>query len=279
MDIKAIYSIAKKEFLDNWRNKWIIAVAAIFLLLTLVVSYFGTSSSGGSGWKDIEDTIAIMMSIVTFLLPIIGLMLGYASIVGERERGSLSLMLSYPVLRHEVIIGKFVGLSTVLSLATAIGFSISGVIIGLNVEGVHWAEYGIFIVASFLLGFVYIALAIMFSSILTKRSTALGASVFLWFLFAIIWGIVLIGILATQHSLSEISQGDWTGPTWYYLASIFNPNTAFQILVALSIAPVAADIAGDLPSFYSTPITLLILLLWVVIPLGIAVLVMRKKDF
>ena len=279
MDIKAIYSIAKKEFLDNWRNKWIIAVAAIFLLLTLVVSYFGTSSSGGSGWKDIEDTIAIMMGIVTFLLPIIGLMLGYASIVGERERGSLSLMLSYPVLRHEVIIGKFVGLSTVLSLATAIGFSISGVIIGLNVEGVHWAEYGIFIVASFLLGFVYIALAIMFSSILTKRSTALGASVFLWFLFAIIWGIVLIGILATQHSLSEISQGDWTGPTWYYLASIFNPNTAFQILVALNIAPVAADIAGDLPSFYSTPITLLILLLWVVIPLGIAVLVMRKKDF
>jgi len=279
MDIKAIYSIAKKEFLDNWRNKWIIAVAAIFLLLTLVVSYFGTSSSGGSGWKDIEDTIAIMMGIVTFLLPIIGLMLGYASIVGERERGSLSLMLSYPVLRHEVIIGKFVGLSTVLSLATAIGFSISGVIIGLNVEGVHWAEYGIFIVASFLLGFVYIALAIMFSSILTKRSTALGASVFLWFLFAIIWGIVLIGILATQHSLSEISQGDWAGPTWYYLASIFNPNTAFQILVALSIAPVAADIAGDLPSFYSTPITLLILLLWVVIPLGIAVLVMRKKDF
>jgi len=279
MEIQTIYSIAKKEFLDNWRNKWIIAVTAIFFLLTLVISYFGTSSSGESGWKDVDDTIAIMMSVVTFLIPIIGLMLGYASIVGERERGSLSLLLSYPVHRYEVIIGKFVGLATVLSLATAIGFSISGLIIGLNVEGVHWAEYGIFIVASLLLGFVYIALAIMFSSILTKRSTALGASVFLWFFFAIIWGIVLFGILATQYNLSEITQGGWIGPTWYYLASIFNPNTAFQILVALSIAPVAADIAGDIPSFYSIPVTLLILLFWVVIPLVISVFMMRKKDF
>jgi Cu-processing system permease protein len=278
MDMKAIYSIAKKEFLDNWRNKWIIAVAAIFLVLTLVVSYFGTAHTGDTGWKDVDDTIAIMMSIVTFLLPIIGLMLGYASIVGERERGSLSLLLSYPVRRHDVIAGKFVGLSAVLSVATAVGFGVSGIIIGLNVKDVHWAEYGIFILSSFLLGFVYIALAIMFSSILAKRSTALGASVFLWFLFAIIWGIVLVGLLVTQYSFSEITQDDWTGPNWYYLASIINPNSAFQIMVALSISSVAADVAGDLPSFYTTPAALLIILLWIIIPLSMAIFVFRTKD-
>ena len=278
MDIKSVFTIAKKEFLDNWRNKWIIAVAAIFLVLTLVVSYFGTTNSGDTGWKDVDDTIAIMMSIVTFLLPIIGLMLGYASIVGEQERGSLSLLLSYPVHRHEVIAGKFVGLSAVLSIATAIGFGVSGLIIGLNVEGVHWTEYIGFILSSFLLGFVYIALAIMFSTVLAKRSTALGASVFLWFLFAIIWGIVLIGILATQYSFSEITQDDWTGPNWYYLASILNPNNAFQIMVALSIGPVAADIAGSLPAFYTTPVALLIVLLWVIAPLGISIFVFKTKD-
>jgi ABC-type transport system involved in multi-copper enzyme maturation permease subunit len=128
------------------------------------------------------------------------------------------------------------------------------------------------------LGFVYIALAIMFSSILAKRSTALGASVFLWFLFAIIWGIVLVGILVTQYSFSEISQNDWSGPNWYYLASILNPNTAFQIMVALSIGPVAADIAGDLPAFYTTPVTLLIVLLWIVVPLSVAAILFRAKD-
>lgn len=278
METQPIISIAKKEFLDNWRNKWIIAVAAIFLILTLVVSYFSTTAGGRTGWKDVDTTIALMMNLVTLILPIIGLMLGYGTIVGEQESGSLSLLLSYPVRRYEVIAGKFLGLSAVLALATIIGFGVSGLVIGVNVSGVHWGEYGVFILASFLVGFVYIALALLFSTLLKKRSTALGASVFLWFLFAIIWSIILLGVLSTQYTFSEISQEEWMAPTWYYLASVINPNNAFQLLVALNIGPVAADITGVLPPYYTTPLMLTVLAAWIVIPLLLAAAAFRKKD-
>ena len=276
MEGKAIYSIAKKEFLDNYRNKWIIALSIIFLILTLVISYFSTR--GGVGWKDLGNTIGGMMFFVQILIPIIALMLSYATIVGEREKGSLSLLLSYPIKREEIIIGKFLGLSSVLAIAIFIGFGISGIIIGINVKDVQWGDYLVFILSSILFGVVYIALAIFFSSVLKKRSTAIGAAIFIWFLFAMIWNIILFGILVSNYGFDKISQEDWTAPDWYYVSSIINPITAFSMLVALNVGPVQADIAGKLPTFYTTETTLLILFLWVIIPLLVALYIFKKRD-
>jgi len=278
MDGRVIYGIAKKEFLDNWRNKWIIAMAAIFLVLTLVVSYAGSSLGGGSGWQDIDDTIAGMMSIVTFLIPIIGLMLGYAAIVGEKESGSLQLLLSYPVHRYEVIVGKFLGLSSVLAFASIIGFGVSGAVIGTSITGMQWGEYGVFIVASFLIGFAYIALSLCFSAVLQKRSTALGLSVLLWFLFAIIWNTILLVLLVVTENIDLSPGAEFVAPTWYHVAALINPVTAYQTLVAVNIGPVSANIAGELPSFYSTPIALTVLLAWITVPLLVAFVIFRRKD-
>jgi len=278
MDGRAVYSIAKKEFLDNWRNKWIIAMAAIFLVLTLVISYAGASLGGGSGWQDVGGTIAGMMTIVTFLIPIIGLMLGYSAIVGEKESGSLQLLLSYPVHRYEILLGKFFGLSSVLAFASLIGFGVSGVVIGLNVSGMQWGQYGVFIGASFLIGFAYIALSLCFSAVLQKRSTALGVSVLLWFLFAVIWDTILLVALVATENIDLSPGAEFVAPTWYHVAALANPSTAYQTLVAVNIGPVSANIAGDLPSFYSTPVTLIVLLAWTIVPLLAAYIVFRKKD-
>jgi Cu-processing system permease protein len=273
---KTVYSVAKKEFLDNYRNKWIMAVAAIFLILTLVISYFSTR--GDVGWKDLDVTIGGMMSLVQFLVPIIALMLSYATIVGEQEKGSLALLLSYPVKRDEVILGKFFGLSSVLAVATLIGFGVSGLIIAVNVKDVRWSDYFIFILSSILVGIVYIALAILASCILKKRSTALGMAIFMWFLFAMIWNIILFGALVGSHGFDVIGDEDWVGPNWYYVGSIINPLSAFSILVALNVGPISADIAGEFPSFYTTGLSLLILSLWIILPLIIAFFRFSKKD-
>ncbi|MCD6448011.1 MAG: ABC transporter permease, partial [Thermoplasmata archaeon] len=173
-----IIAVAKKEIMDNWRNKWIIATSAIFAILTLVISYFGSMRS--VGWQDLEATIVGMINLVTLLIPIIGLMLGYASIVGEKERGSLELILSYPVKREEILAGKFIGLSAVMALANFVGFGVAGIVIGINVKGVEWGDYFIFILASILLGMVFIAIAMLMSCAFSKRSTAMGGAIFTW---------------------------------------------------------------------------------------------------
>ncbi len=273
---KSIYAIAKKEFLDNYRNKWIIAITIIFLILTLVISYFGVL--GSEGWTDLTATISGMMFLVQWLIPIIALMLGYASIVGEKEKGSLSLLLSYPVERGEVIAGKFIGLGSVLALSILIGFGGAGLIIALNVSGIQWGEYLIFIASAILLGLVYISLAMLFSTVCNKRSTALGGSIFLWFLFAMIWGVILVGIVIANYGIDTLSNEDWTAPTWYYIISMINPISSFQLLVSLNIASISTEMPGVLPTFYTTPIIATVLILWILIPLIVAYILFQRKD-
>ena len=59
MILNSIFIIAKKEILDNVRNKWIIILTIIFASLALVVSYFGSIFS--QGWQNFGATISGMM--------------------------------------------------------------------------------------------------------------------------------------------------------------------------------------------------------------------------
>jgi len=45
INLKTIYTIAKKEFLDNIRSKWIIVISVIFIILTILSAYV---AGGGS---------------------------------------------------------------------------------------------------------------------------------------------------------------------------------------------------------------------------------------
>ena len=195
MKAQVMFSIAKKEILDNIRNKWIIILSIIFALLTIVVSYFGSLFS--QGWQDLGLTIAGMLSLVEFLIPIIALMLGYAAIIGEIERGSMSSLLALPTLRLEVVVGKFIGLACVLTVTICVGFGVAGVIIAAMVTEVNYVEYLVFIVATLLLGLVFLSLALFFSTVFKKRSTAMGGAVLLWFVFNMILPIIMSGLLVS----------------------------------------------------------------------------------
>jgi len=103
-----IRTIAKKEFMDNLRNKWVIVLTFIFILLTLAMSFV----QGGGGMSSAQVTVIGILTISSMLVPIIAIMLGYNTITGEAESGSLLVVLSNPIDRFEVLIGKFVGLRT-----------------------------------------------------------------------------------------------------------------------------------------------------------------------
>jgi len=196
-DFRNIFTIAKKEFMDNWRNKWVLSLSIIFFVLMLVISYFGNQGSA-AGWRNVEDTIFLMSRLILFLIPIISLMIGYATIVGEREKGSLNIVLSYPVTRDEIIIGKFIGLGSVVSLAILLGFGIAGGIIGFKTGGIKAGIYSIFLLSSILLGLSYLALAMLLSTLFDKKSGALAGAIFVWFFFAMIFSIILFGIMFTS---------------------------------------------------------------------------------
>lgn len=270
--------IAKKEIMDNVRNLWIIIMTIIFAALTITMSAVG--SYFAEGWQDLEITIALMMSIVTLLVPIIALMLGYAAIVGEIEKGSMSMLISLPTTRFDIVLGKLIGLGGVLSITILVGFGFAGIVIGVMVPDVNYIEYLIFIGATILVGLVYLHVAFFFSNLFKKRSTALGGAIFLWFFFNMILPIILLGIAWGGAALTDIMSG--TAPDWYFLIDLVNPMSVYSALVFLNIGggiPTGTSAAQlQYPSFYSSGLMILILCIWIVGFFALSYWRFSKKD-
>jgi Cu-processing system permease protein len=280
MHTNVIYSIAKKEIMDNIRNKWIILVAAMFAILTLVVSYFG--SLGTSGWQDLGNTISGMTQLGSFLISIVAFMLGYATIIGEIERGSMSSLLSLSANRFEIVVGKFLGLGAVLCLTILVGYGVAGIVIGLNISNVDYLEYLIFIGLTMVFGLVFLTVALFFSTVFSKRSTALGGAIFLWFLFNIILPIVFVGLLATTIDFTTINMASKIiAPDWYHFLNLFNPISVYSTLISITIGPVQSSTGSGFipnPSWYSTELLIIVLLAWIIVFFILAVWRFQRKD-
>lgn len=201
--MKQIFNIARKEFSDGMRNRWILAISLLFAVLAVGITWFGAAASGQVGFTSIPATIASLASLATFLMPLIALMLAYDAVVGEEEGGTLMLLLTYPLSRGQLLTGKFVGHGCILGLATLIGFGSAAIAIALWVPDVSLAtliySFGRFIVSSVLLGLVFLAFAYVLSSHATEKSTAGGLALGVWFLFVLVFGLALLTILVVTE--------------------------------------------------------------------------------
>ncbi len=276
----AMWAVIKKEFMDSVRNKWIIAMTVVFIILALIVSYFGSAYFGSisddvTGFQEFAITIVFIMAISIYLISIIGLMLGYGAIVGEKERGSLDLLLSMPISRVEALISKFLGLALVLFISIFLGFGSAGIVIAVFAGSADIGLYLLFLGATFLVGMVFLSVAILLSSVTKRRSTAMGGAVLLWFLFAWIYDIVIVGIHAALEGLGSLSNPSG----WFYAAELGSPLASYSFLTTLilSMSP-DADINLVYPWFVNGFSTTIALLLWVFIPLVLSLWVLTRKD-
>ncbi|MDF6758050.1 ABC transporter permease, partial [Escherichia coli] len=131
---RQVAAVAAKELRDRLRNRWVLAVAVVFAVFSLVISYFGGAEQGTLGPRSIEFVITSLVSLVIYLIPLIALLLGFDAVVGERERGSLDLLLALPLTRVELLLGKYLGLAAALTLSTLGGFALMAVLL--------WHQFG-----------------------------------------------------------------------------------------------------------------------------------------
>jgi Cu-processing system permease protein len=276
-DLSKMMAIVKKEFMDSVRNKWIIVVTSVFVLLALVASYFGSAMQGLTGFQGFALTIVAILLVSSILIPIISLMLGYGAIVGEKERGSMDLLLSMPITREAVFISKFLGLASVLFLSVFLGFGTAGVVIAAFAGATNVGQYLLFLFATYLLGLVYLSLALLLSSVTKRRSTAMGGAILIWFFFNLIYDVIVIGVYVAIEGIP--TQGSLTGfPDWYFVAELFNPSATYSFLSQLIVGSVEGAPGIPFPWFVNGFSVVGVMLLWLIIPGILAMWVFTKKD-
>ncbi|HRP94755.1 MAG TPA: ABC transporter permease subunit [Rhodocyclaceae bacterium] len=265
MELGQVLTIAGKEFWDRIRNRWVLAVALVFTVFALVIAYFGGAQQGTVGFRSIEFTIASLVSLVIYLIPLIALVLGFDAIVGERERGSLDLLLSLPITRFELLLGKYLGLAAALAFSTVAGFGLVAVVLAAQLDLTALVHYFGFMASSVLLGMAFLSLAVMVSVFAADRTRASGLAIAAWFFFVLVFDLLLLGALV-------VTGGAYGGDIFPYLL-LLNPADVFRILNIFTLEDVRAlyGLATVFPSGLAEPWVLtLVMLGWITAPLGIA---------
>ena len=271
MEFSQIGVIAGKEFWDRIRNRWVLAVALVFTVFALVIAYFGAAQQGAVGFRSIELTIASLVSLVIYLIPLIALVLGFDAIVGERERGSLDLLLAMPITRLELLLGKYLGLAAALAFSTVAGFGLVAIVLAAKLDLNALFHYFGFMLSSVLLGCAFLSLAVMLSTFAADRTRASGLAIAAWFFFVLVFDLLLLGALV-------VSGGQWGGELFPYLL-LANPADVFRILNIFSLDEVRTlyGLATVFPRALADPWLLgLVMLAWIVTPLAIATWRFRK---
>lgn len=260
-----VATIAGKEFWDRIRSLWVLAIALVFTLFALGIAYFGGAQQGTVGFRSMEFTIASLVSLVIYLIPLIALVLGFDAIVGERERGSLDLLLSMPITRFELLLGKYLGLAGALAFSTVAGFGLVGVVLAAHLDLNGLAHYGLFMASSVLLGLAFLSLAVTVSVFAGDRTRASGLAIALWFFFVLMFDLVLLGVLVVG--------GGQSGGAWFPYLLLFNPADVFRVLNIATLDEVGAlyGLAAVFPRELANPWLLCaVMLAWCVLPLGVA---------
>jgi len=272
-----ILAVAAKEFRDGMRNRWILAITGIFALFALGLAYFGAAASGQVGFTSLGTTIVSLSSLAIFVIPLIALLLAYDSVVGEEETGTLLLLLSYPLTRFQLLIGKFVGHAAVLTVSTVLGFGFAGLVIGGEtgqlLAPTLWRALGYFIASAVLLGWVFVAFAYLASVVASEKPRAAGLALITWFFFVLVFDLGLLGLLVG-------AQGAVSVKVFPYLL-LLNPTDVFR-LANLSGFQAAQAYSGlvsvGTAQLFHPSLLLLALVAWTGLPLGIAALLFQRRK-
>jgi Cu-processing system permease protein len=267
--MRALVILAGNEIRDGLRNRWVAAIILLLAALALSLALLGSAPSGTVQATPMSITVASLASLTVYLLPLIALMLAFDALVGELERGTLLLLLTYPVARWQVVVGKFLGHSLILLAALLVGYGGAGLVLHFTggADAESWIAYLVLMASSWLLGSAFIALGYLVSALVRERATAAGVAVALWLLFVVLYDLGLLGLLLadTQQRLS---------PDLVAVLLLANPTDIFRIInltgtEAVSLLAGMAE-AGRAAGFQ--PALLVALLLgWVALPLGLTV--------
>ena len=270
-----LWTIADKEIRDGMRNRWIVATTLLLAALALTLTFLGSVPTGTIGASRLAVTVVSLSSLTIFLVPLIALLLAYDAIVGELDRGTLLLLLSYPVARWQVVLGKFMGQLAILAFATAVGYGAAGVAL-LLADGklTGLGTFATMIGSSMLLGAVFIAIGYLISAVVRDRGAAGGLAIGVWLLFVLIYDMALLGLLV-------VDKGRFISAGMLDVLLLLNPTDAFRVLNLTGAGSVSqftgmaglSDDAGLSPTVLVTA-----LVLWTVCPLGGAALALGSRQ-
>lgn len=224
-------AIAQKDFEDSVRSYLLWSLTALFLVLvSLAVLILGYVTGNATSSAIIN---ALNGVLVTTLVPLIALVVAYGAVVGERESGSLKILLSLPHSRADVVLGKVLGRSAAMALPIFVGFLLPGLALLLTptqFDLLRYVGYILFVVG---LATVFVAIATGISAAASSQRRAIAGVIGFYFLFVPLWVVVQspLQIYLTLINPGALDAVPISPKDLLLSLRLFNPTGSFKMLV------------------------------------------------
>ena len=287
--MSGIWTILRVTLREGIRRRLLLALGGLSLVGVLITAWGyaelpnlpGARGANGLETDQVQliasQLLILVMFMFSFVLALAAVFAAAPSVAGELESGEMLAVLSRPVPRRSVLLGKWLALAIVVVAyalgATALEFA--AVLITTGYHPPHPIEASLYLAGE---GLVTLALAIALST----RVTPVTAGIIAMLLFGIAWvgGVVggigaafgdpLVGQLGTVTRIVLPTDGLWRG-------AIFSLEPASMVLAGAAAGPQIAAF----PFYASAPPPLVYVawsLIWVVGMLAIAVVSFERRD-
>lgn len=208
-----------------------------------------------------DGSLPPFITLIGFIGPIMGIALGFDVISSERNRGTISRVMSQPIPRDYFINSKFTG--ALLVILTAV-FSIGFLVIGTSILslGIYPSFDELLRIITFLaMSCVYIAfwlsLGILFSTIFRQSATSALAGLAVWLFYSVFYSMIISFSVNNLYNSLNVSLLLRLSPIELY-------NELTTILLTPSIRTTGVltfeQLYGALPS--TLPFSQSLLLVW-----------------
>ncbi|HEX2535421.1 MAG TPA: ABC transporter permease subunit [Chitinophagaceae bacterium] len=251
--------ISRYVLYDILRNKVIIGYT--LFLLTVSLSLFSMEENS-------SKAVLSLLNIVLMVVPLVSMV--FTTIHYYNSYEFIELLLSQPVSRKKILISEWAGTSLSLALACLIGIGIPVCIYQPDAAALALPFTGV------LLTLAFSSLAFYASVKAKDKARGIGAALLLWFYFSLIYdGLILLILFAFS---------DYPMEQWTLFLSALNPIDLGRIFIMLQLDVSALmGYTGALyKDFFGSALGILfttgILLLWIVMPMALAVRAFSRKD-
>jgi Cu-processing system permease protein len=251
--------ISKYVLYDILRNK-VVAAYTIFLFV-IAMSFFQMEENS-------SKAVLSLLNIVLIVVPLVSMV--FSTIHWYNSYEFIELMLTQPISRKKVLLSEYGGIASSMVTAYLVGVGVPVLFYNFNSTGLA------LILVGSLLTLVFTSIA-FFASVKSKdKARGIGAALLLWFYFALIYdGLVLLVLFAFSDYPMEKAT--------LFLSSL-NPIDLGRIylMLQMDVSALMGYTGATYKDFFGSSLglvyTLGIMVVWIVVPITLAVRSFAKKD-
>ncbi len=165
-----MFKIAKYIIFDILKSK--VLLAYTLLLAIICTSIFMADADVTKGLVSITTVMLIIVPLVSIV---------YATTYYFNAYEFTELLVSQPISRLHILMGKYIGISTSILLAFVLGVCVPIAVFAFSTTGLTMMATGALLTLSF------ISLAFWASTITRDKAKGIGLALMIWFYFAIIF--------------------------------------------------------------------------------------------